>query len=286
MESFKLNENFEPSRQLKKWWRYTHKTTNPVSGTLVIPGLFQTTWYVPHFVIVIVIFGLEFWAFNKGLDEGMDSDWVLAAIIIDVFFAIGSHLPQSTICEIKNRVFVEKDQHRLLKYGKMLRNARIWQWFFWLLIVCSAIVKIYFVNETGADFSVLLPVCIAYSFAAILHIAATGYFLFGTIHKLWSILQHNRFSDNTGRFSHNDTPEEYLIGSVELIEAEQNKHKVKKKEDGNYYFFTKGLMTDSELSALIVRQKTENQKRIVAEKGVECQLQMLINEPNNNEKIR
>ena len=74
MESFKLNENFEPSRQLKKWWRYTHKSTNPVSGTLIMPGLFQTTLYIWHFVMVLAIIGLEFWAFNKGLDEGMDSE--------------------------------------------------------------------------------------------------------------------------------------------------------------------------------------------------------------------
>ena len=125
MEEFIYSQNFEPSRQLKKWWRSTHKTTIPITGTLIMPGLVQTTSYIWHFIGVVAIAVLEFWAFNTGLKQGMRANWVLVAMIIDVGLAILAHYPQSKICEIKNRIFVESDGGELLRYGNMLSSPKL-----------------------------------------------------------------------------------------------------------------------------------------------------------------
>jgi hypothetical protein len=281
MEEFKLNENFEPSSSLKKLWLYTFKDNSAITGTINLPGLFNTGRYILYFVGFLLILALEAWAFFTGLQEGMNFTWVIAAIIIDFFLAFFGHRKQDIVCENRNRIFIENDTNNLLKLKKKIRNAEFYKWIFWIFIIVSAIVKIYFVNETGADFDILLPVCIAYIFAAVLHCLVTGYFFYSSVFKIRWWMQHNKYSDNSGINSHSmDVPVKFLIGKELLETAIEKKHEIKLLDDGNFYFLTKGLLTDGELNTLIIRQTFPEQKVIIAKKGVELQLQMLSTEPN------
>ena len=58
MYDFQFSENFEPTKNTKKWALYTHKSTSTFAH-LQLPGLFQTTYYEWQIFGVIGIFLVE-----------------------------------------------------------------------------------------------------------------------------------------------------------------------------------------------------------------------------------
>ncbi len=285
MYEFQPEETFEPSSGTKEWALYTHKTEHSFAG-VSLPGLFQTTYYEWQIIGFIGIFLLEgvatYWCFK----EGVIITAILASIFVDVVLAVTAHVFQKDICRIKNELVYEEDLQAGVRKRRLKRKV-LWQTFFYILILISAMFKVYwFFSVYRIPDATTLFVTVCYVVGGVLHIICTGYAVFTFIFNRKINGEHTRFVESNGKsFSFDPTkPLRHPIGSPKLIEVPDGRQRITKEGDGNYYFYTQGVLTDSKLRELIARQDTPDQRATVAREGVKHQITILKQSPEGRPK--
>ncbi len=285
MFEFKYDENFEPSSNTKQWWLYTHKTERSFSG-VTLPGLFQTTYYEWQMLGFIMIFLLEGIATYWCYQEGVIITAILASMFVDIVLAIVAHIFQKDICKKKNELVYEDDVN-LGAIKRNLASKQLKQRFFYLLIFISALFKIFwFFSVYGLVDATTLFIMTCYLIGAILHITCTGYAIFTFIFNRKLSKEYNKYLDSKHQmFAFDETlPLRSKLSSTDLKEAEVGRHMITKGEDGHFYLETFGILTDSQLWALIGKQIEPEQKRALAVDGVKHQMLILQQDPTGAAK--
>jgi hypothetical protein len=273
MFEFQYNENFEPTRSVKEWWLYTQKTPTTFAG-VPLPGFFQTTnyeWQVTGFFTIFLLEGLAtYWCYY----EGVAITAILVSIFVDIILALVAHRFQRPIAQLKNElVFTENTSNKAKQ--KILTGKKLWQNFFYLLILISALFKFlwfFLVYQVFDTTTLFIFVC--YILAALLHIICTGYAVFTFIFLRKIRSQHNQYIRSEGtEFAFNpDNPfPSKIYTQIKLEPVIVGRHELANLNNGDFYFKTKGILLDKELFEMIGRQTSPEQRRTVAIEGVKHQ---------------
>ncbi|HYK04048.1 MAG TPA: hypothetical protein VE974_20000 [Thermoanaerobaculia bacterium] len=290
MFTFQAGEEFEPSATTKRWWLFTHKTERTVAG-ITLPGLFQTTHYEWQLFGFLCIFLLEGFAIWQSHTEGVVITAILTTILLDFVLAVISHAFQAPICRLKNElVYASADDEGRLK--RQLRRRRLWQQFFYLLILISAGLKVYWFYSVYQQFdakAIFIATC--YILGGILHIFCTGYAVFTAIHESKLRGEHNQYLDSGRKnFKIKDEMTEIIpiecipgktgYAQVELDDLPAATERTSNGASGRVSRLrTKGILTDGDLHWLIAFQKADEQMRTLATYGVKHQMEILYQEP-------
>jgi hypothetical protein len=269
--------NFQPNGKGLKAWLSTNK--NPMNNAGVIrPGLFNEPSISSSlgFLLILVI---EILATVWVKEEGMSVATIIGTIFIDICLAVASHNFEGKIIQAKNELLFNTNSLRGENVKATINRFSFCKNIFYILILASGLYKglsFYFLYETFD--SMTLCVVIAYLVAAVLHIYNTGYAWAYWRFKMTMDSQFNDFMNTLGeRYAYDkDLPRRSAIEATQrLTEANTFKHAIVKDENGNYFFETKGVLLDTELSELISKQLTKEQQRIIAVEGVRLQCAQL-----------
>ncbi len=271
--------SFEPSIDTKYAWLRTAKRSQNFAG-IELPGLFQTTFFERHtlgFVLIFVCEGIATWltwAYGANLVV------ILLSILIDFVLAYFAHTWQKDLTIAQNERVISSAFDEKRFFEKKISSAKFNSAILKFGIGLSAVIKIYFYFR-GTDMSVDDPFSLAviflYSLAALFHITCTGYFI-AEIQYRWKIKkERDKYEDSKGGKFSTDFYEQPIETIIELDShaVDYGKKSIVKKDDGKYYFMTKGILTDSELVELISFQKNDEKKRTIALEGIKHQIKIL-----------
>lgn len=219
-----------------------------------------------------------YWSFI----EGVIITAILASIFIDFVLAITSHLFQQDICKMKNEL-IWADDKRVGAISNKLKSAKQKQHFFYLLILISALFKIFwFYNVYTIIDATTLFIMTCYIIGAILHITCTGYAIFTFLFNTKINREHKKYQNTMRKefaFDEREPLRSDALNSADLNPAEVGRHRLVKANDGKFYLETFGVLTDSDLRSLIGRQTNPEQRRSLAIDGVKHQMLILQQDP-------
>ncbi|GAB3553523.1 hypothetical protein [Spirosoma fluminis] len=284
MLSFKLfdfpsGQDFMPSKETRNFWLYTKKTRRTFGG-VALPGLFETVGYPTQMIAFFAILVLEIIPTIYGIEEGVLWQAIAAAIFIDIFLAIVSHLWHDRICRHKNELVNADDEVEKEDLKRKIKSYTIYTYFFYVLITASGILKFYFFYDAYMTPDAIAgAVLVCYLLGSILHIAYTGYFLYTSRFNYKIQTEYSKYvSTRRGSFVNTIGPivhpllDDALNSSA--VERTSGDHKIFKSDDQKFYLETFGILTDKELTPLIVNQPP-NLRGPIARKGLERQLDIL-----------
>ncbi len=282
--NFPADQNFEPTAETKEKILYTHKSNRQFAG-ISIPGIFQTTNHTLHLIAFFLILVIEAIATWYCWDKGVDPTAIIVAIMVDILLALLSHRPHKEILKLKNQlIFTEGTL--AINIQNAISKLKLKQNLFFILIFILAGFKIYwFCSVYGFVFdTTTLLIIVSYTLAAVMHIAFTGFALFGLFVSIFLNNDYRDFikSNGTKNFYNLQTPLRHIFETkLELVECVVNdKHKLVKNKENSYQFETFGLLTDKDLVEFIMKQNDANQKREIIVEGIKHQLTILQTDPN------
>jgi hypothetical protein len=289
--TFPPGQDFVPSKETKNFWLYTNKSKRTFGG-VALPGLFETIGYPTQMIAFFAILVLEIIPTVYGIGEGVLWQAVLAAVFIDIFLAVVSHLWHDKICKLRNELVNTDPQ--VLKEGirRKIRNYTIYTYIFYILILCSGILKFYFFYDAYMTPDAIAgAVLVCYFLGAILHIAYTGYFLYTSRFNYKIQSEYSKYvssseiataegNNNSTAVAHKDQTGEvsqplFPAGvNIDVQPTASGLHRIYMGEDNIFYLATCGILTDHELANLIVRQPY-NAQGFVAKTGLRRQIEIL-----------
>lgn len=277
--SFPPGQDFVPSNETKNFWLYTKKNKRTFGG-VVLPGLFETVGYPTQMIAFFTILFLEVVPTIYGIEEGVLWQAILAAIFIDVFLAVVSHIWHDRICKCRNEM-VNADREVLKEdLRRRINRYNLYTYFFYVLILCSGILKFYFFYDAYMTPDAIAgAVLVCYLLGAILHIAYTGYFLYTSRFNYKIQSEYSRYvvsggetyKDKTGKIIQPLFPDGITLN---IQPDSSGNHKIFKINDQVVNLETCGILTDNELANLIVRQPYDAQG-LVARAGLKRQMEIL-----------
>ncbi|MCC5613446.1 hypothetical protein LC612_43935 [Nostoc sp. CHAB 5834] len=268
-----------PSKETRNFWLYTKKTKRTFGG-VVLPGLFDTIGYPTQMIAFFAVLLLEIIPTIYGIGEGVMWQAVAAAIFIDIFLAIVSHLWHDRICKHKNELVNADDEVEKEDLKRKIKTYNLYTYIFYVLILASGIFKFYFFYDAYMTPDAIAgAVLVCYLLGSILHISYTGYFLYTSrfnykIQSEYSRYVSSRrgmFVNTTGLISHPLLDDDSIQPVVSRTSGD---HKIIEKENHIFYLDTFGVLTDKELTPLVINQPS-NLKGPIARKGLERQLDIL-----------
>ena len=277
--SFPSDQDFVPSKETKNFWLYTKKSKRTFGG-VALPGLFESVGYPTQMIAFFAILLLEIIPTIYGIGEGVLWQAIAAAIFIDIFLAVVSHLWHDRICKHKNEM-VNADRGVIKEdLKRKIDRFTLYTYTFYILIIASGILKFYFFYDAYMTPDAIAgAVLICYLLGSILHIAYTGYFLYTSRFNYKIQSEYSRyvssggvvFKDKTGKI-----PQPlFSDGTTFNVEpTSSGNHKIFRKDDGRFYLETHGVLTDNELANMIVRQPFDVQG-LVATRGLLRQIEIL-----------
>ena len=291
MAEINPEENFEPSRDTKRVWRFTRKAPRIYPG-LTLPGLFDTSNFTLDTALFLTVIILEIWGLVNLLSVGQFNPiYAVFLFLLDLFFAIVRHLPIGNICELKNRLVYEDDVDEQTRIQKRISRSHFTSELFAIPIILIAVFKIisFYALQGGTINGLTAGVMVSYAIAALLHIKVTGYFLFGLLTDIFWWRDHNRFLRQRDNLNINNVPNRIVSylqhpfkSSIPLKEARFYKHSldlISSASGANpssspyeYTFKTWGILFDNQLHNLITQQGTTDAKIVVAREGVRHQV--------------
>lgn len=187
-------ENYQPSqRAIRRFWLGTKKRSYSIGGS-EFPGLIdynEDLWPVIAFTV-----GLFFEIVGLILLFRVGLDWraAVALGLTDIFFAILRHFPRSKICELKNVLMVSPAGPPQAAIQRRINRYRLLEWLLSVPIILIALIKIVnFIGfRGGLDPSGLL-VIISYVIVAVIHLTATGYFVWWLGAELCDVFEHRSY---------------------------------------------------------------------------------------------
>jgi hypothetical protein len=273
---FQPNQNFEPSKDTKEFWLYTKKSKRTFAG-VTLPGLYETVGYSTQMIAFFAIFILEIIPTVYGIEEGVLWQAIVAAIFIDIAFAIVSHLWHKKICLHKNELVLAPGEVAKEALNREINRYNFYTYFFYLLILASGCLKFYFFYDAYMTPDAIAGgVLLCYLLGSILHIAYTGYFLYTSRFNYKIQSEYSKYIASGGKsFSITDInpqPIDMDSSNVQIKEYTAGAHTIAKREDGKHYFDTYGVLTDKELAALVGIQQSSLAQSIIAREGLKQQL--------------
>jgi len=200
-------KNFEPSVNVKQLYLFVNHKRRP-AGEKKLPGIFDLHYWEVTLIMMLFVCIFEF--------IGMYKLWLclpnpLAAVVIFVFAdfisAILAHLLKGKLCLAKNRKFLAKEfdyktdktaKHEYDRQGIIIWGCKIYEYFFDAILLSIALIKIWIFDfycwEGGSG--TLIFITLTYICVALIHIFFTGYFIFGSLLKLFLFLQKKNFEHN------------------------------------------------------------------------------------------
>lgn len=268
--------NFQPSGKVLQAWLSTNKTPMNNAG-LIRPGLFNEP-SLTHSLGFLLILVIELLA-TLWVKQTMSIATIMGTLFVDLCLAVASHLFEGKVLQAKNELLFNTNSLRGENVKARIQKFSFLKNLLYILILASGLYKglsFYFVFEIFD--STTLCVIIMYLVAAVLQVYCTGYAFAYWAFKIKIDRQFSIFMASEGR--------EYAYSKTEprrtAIETTQNlttvstfKHKIVKDENGNFFFETKGILLDTELSEIISKQLNKEQQRIIAVEGVRLQCAML-----------
>jgi hypothetical protein len=288
MAEIQQNHGFQPSREALMKWLGTRKLAR-TRGKVTLPGLFQTYNYqkdASAFVLVILLEILGLFALIvawKRLDA-VAVGVVVAFFLIDLFCAWRLHKNHGRFTLVANKkILNNEDAKEVSILEASLSSEKIIINICKLAIIIIAMMKIYAFTVLSYKINgITLAVILIYALIAMIHIYNTGYFLAErrTISSIKSdfsaFLGKNA---NSSSIELNAVSHYVFINNMLLKEHRVNQHTLTKinKEDEQlaYQFQSTGVLTDDELDLFVTVQIDRETKSMVAEKGLELQLQIL-----------
>jgi uncharacterized membrane protein YqjE len=268
---------FQPSREALSKWLGTRKQPQ-IFGRVTLPGLFQTYNYqkdASAFATVLILELLGLFALIvawRRLDA-VAIGVVVAFLIIDLFCAWRLHKNKHKFCLVENKkIMNDDDLKESAKLSASLSNENVIITICKIAIMAVAILKIYAFTVlsyriNGITFAVIL----VYAIVAMIHIYNTGYFFaeWNTrrrIKKDFKAFLSDPSSKGAGTSELEAKLNTVFIDNMILKEHHVNRHKLEKIE---------GETVRYQLMQFVTRQENRDQKAMVAEKGLEIQLQIL-----------
>jgi len=280
MYQINYSNSFVPSIETRRFGMFTKKLSFSSHG-VNRPGIFSMTGYPTLAFLVMAIIVLEGTALYLSKEEGVTSIIIFSIIIVDFMVAALGHLfvKKGKLAE-NEAVFT--DGVVLEKVRKSIKKARAYQLLFHAAIIFLGGLKVYFfldhylhINESITGLA--LSVSVFYIVAAVLHVFATGYFIFTSIFlfRMWQ--EYGRYVESGGKkysFDPKNPIKSYFETEMELIPAQVGKHSLK-KEGYKWVIETNGLLMDHELDEMIGKQHTPAQKHKLSLEGVRHQFNMV-----------
>ena len=285
---FPLNSKFQPTPEVLNYWLYTKKKPSS-GGHLTLPGLFQTAEYSTQMLAFFAILVLELVPTIYGIDEGVLWQAIVAAIFIDIFLAIVSHLWHDKICLNRNLLVVATSPDQKEGIKRIIATHKGYTNFFYFLIIISGCLKFYFFFDAYMVIDAIAGgVLVCYLLGALLHISYTGYFLYTSRFNYLFYTEFNKFSKQH-TVEDAKASDKYAISidnspyrtidtggqNVQLEKGDYHGHKIEPKGDTSYSFITSGVLTDKDLSELLNRQNGDTNKTYVAKTGLKLQLESI-----------
>ncbi|NID10210.1 hypothetical protein [Fibrivirga algicola] len=277
--SFPPDQDFVPSKETKNFWLYTKKSKRTFGG-VALPGLFETVGYPTQMVGFFAILILEIVPTVYGIGEGVLWQAIAAAIFIDIFLAIVSHIWHDKICLHRNEL-VNADRGVVKEdLKRKIDRYTFYTYSLYALIVASGILKFYFFFDAYMTPDAIAgAVLVCYLLGSILHIAYTGYFLYTSRFNFKIQSEYSKYV-GTGGVSYKDTTGKvpqplFSTGNTFKVESTSaGNNKIFQANDGLFYLETYGVLTDNELANLIVRQPYDVQG-LIARRGLSRQIEIL-----------
>lgn len=278
MFEFKYDKKFKPSASTRWFWPFIYKTRYRSHG-VDRPGLYNRPNLFWPATGVTVILALEVGATIVSYDYGVTIAAIVAAMIVDFGFALVAHLPTRTIVLEENRSLFTTGEEQDIALRKAARARRIQRAVYGLILISGLFKFGWFFMVYPVFNAISLSVLVCYLAGAVLHIAATGYFLFTAVFLIKLNAEERKYTFSKGQKYAFDpkNPTKNLVanGKLMLEEAQVGHHRlVFDTIENNHYLYTNGVLTDMELNELIARQQTPEQKYIVAREGVRVQMDM------------
>lgn len=273
MSIFRPEEHFEPSKSTLSAWLNTKKQEQ--TAFYPRPGLFNNNDFFPLVTGMLGILILEGIATYYVYSEGIRIAAIIASIMVDFLFAIGSHYFNGRIVKNKNRIIFEEKTKKSQAENLVSKYKSIQQ-IFNVLILLNGIAKFVFFYIAYQNINAeALLVLVAYITGSILHLMYSGYF-FLTLYFEYLFRRDRSLYINSNEKKHKSEERQLPINNdgTELIEVEVGKHRIAKKSDG-YYFELVGILTDDELTEFARKQKKVEQQVIIIKSGVYHQYNML-----------
>ncbi len=278
--NFPPGQDFVPSKETKNFWLYTHKSKRTFGG-VALPGLFETIGYPTQMIAFFTILALEIVPTIYGIGEGVLWQAVLAAVFIDIFLAIVSHLWHDKICKYRNEMVNADKEVTKEDLRRKIKKYNTYTYFFYVLILSSGILKFYFFYDAYMTPDAIAgAVLVCYVLGSILHVAYTGYFLYTSRFNYKIQSEYSRyvssggveFKDKTGPIRQPLFPEGV---NLDIQPDTSGNHKIYKDPiDGKFYLETCGVLTDNELANLVVRQPY-NAQGFTSKAGLGRQIEIL-----------
>ena len=276
---FPPGQDFVPSKETKNFWLYTKKSKRTFGG-VALPGLFETIGYPTQMIGFFAILLLEIIPTIYGIGEGVLWQAIAAAIFVDIFLAVVSHIWHDRICRHKNEL-VNADREVIKEdLKRKINKYNTYTYIFYVLIIGSGILKFYFFYDAYMTPDAIAgAVLVCYLLGAILHIAYTGYFLYTSRfnHKIQSEYSEYvssggvTFKDKTGEIIQPLFPEGMALN---VQPDSSGNHKIFQSDSKIFFLETCGILTDNELANLVVRQPYDAQG-LTARAGLKRQMEIL-----------
>ena len=270
---------FDPTRSTKRFWLYTKK--NELNYGVTLPGLCETTGYSTQMLAFFGVLILEIVPTVYGIKQGLLWQAVVAAIFVDIFFAVVAHWWHNKILLLKNQLVITYDpiskqnlKRQISKYNYLTNS------FYFLIFLSGCIKAILFYKAYIFFDAIVCGVFVCYLLGAILHITYTGYFLY-TSRFYWFL--HGEFKEylNTnqgekiGNHSVTERKDQKINTDGTNIQFEtttKGLHRIFKDTNGFYHFETLGILTDKELAGFIEAQQNPIARDVIAREGLSRQL--------------
>jgi len=215
-----------------------------------------------------------------GIEEGVLWQAIAAAIFIDIFLAVVSHIWHDKICRCKNELVNADNEVQKEALRRRINSYNLYTYSFYVFILASGFLKFYFFYDAYMTPDAIAgAVLVCYLLGSILHIAFTGYFLYTSRFNYKIQSEYSKYISSGGESYKDKTGKiiQPLFSDGTTIEVRPDvsgNHRIFKSDNNKVFLETYGIMTDKELANLIVRQPYDVQG-LIARKGLQRQIEIL-----------
>ena len=273
------NNPFDPKMSTKKFWLYTKK--NELNYGVTLPGLCETTGYSTQMLAFFGILILEAVPTIYGIKQGLLWQAVVAAIFVDIFFAVAAHWWHDEILKRKNQLVITLDSIEKQNLIREIKKYTFFSNFFYFLVFVSGCIKSFLFFKAYIFFDAIVAgVVVCYLLGAILHITYTGYFLYTSrfywfLHNEFKVYLDTNKNQILGKFSVNQRnlqPINTNGTNIHFNLVNKGLHSISRDSSGTYYLDTLGIVTDKELVGFIETQQNPIARDVIAREGLSRQL--------------
>lgn len=274
---------FQPSSNALNQWLSTRKPEHVIAGYNA-PGFFHdidyskdASWFAFAMVGEIIGFILTILGGMRsgGIFLIIAVTTVIVFIILDIAFARLLHQDKAEKCKIRSLKILlpDNDQKSVSKrnqYDLQLKSGKSRKFFLCFLIILIALAKAAGIILLGVFNSLVIyiPIIVIFFLIAFAHINYTGYFLaykqtqdtINREHKEFAMTDDKHRTQVLEHTIKTINPLNFANNSTEIVHGTHKIYRKSSNQDGNEYTIrVNGVLTDSDVLALISNQNQSNQ---------------------------